>query len=274
MTHNLAAKVLRDLRASRRLPTPGAKPLVHRRVSVRAAAREHAAKIANLVIPQVCHATQMQRDDLLSECRRRDLAEARQIAAWLMRQEDVSLPLIAHNLGLCDHTTVLHAVRKVDQDNDLRRIAKGIRRGDDVHDLCMRRWHAAELERQRRIAERPRSKGDLGADLVEAGTHSHIGAALEIGCCHQTVRNACKARGLPATTKIARQEASEKISAANRGRQRPASKDVVRRQTRALKLQAAGLTYREIAEELGATIGGVAGMIDRARRRAKLQHKA
>lgn len=263
MTRTALSKVLCDPNASVGNP--------QRHYSVRAAARARAATIADAVIEQVCHATQILRNDMLSESRRRDLAEARQIAAWMMRQENVSMPLIAHNLGLSDHTTVLHAVRKVGQFDELNRIARRIRRGDNVHDLCMRRWNAKEIERQQRRAARPRSKGDLGADLIEAGTHSHRGAAREIGCHPQTIRNACQSRKLPTATALGRQEAKEKISEANRRRRRPPSEHVLCRQARALLLHEQGLTHQEIAEAMSISRGSVSGLISRARRRLALQ---
>ena len=177
----------------------------------------------------------------------------------------MSYPLIAKNLNRLDHTTVLHAVDKVDHSKELLRIAQGIRRGECVHDLCMQRWHPAELERQRRMAAKPPTLGDRGADLIAAGTHSHVGAALEVGCHHQTIRNACMKRGLPTTTEIARREAREKLSFAMIGRRREPTAEAIRRQTRALEMHEAGNTYAEVAEAIGGTVGTVAGLIRRAR---------
>lgn len=56
--------------------------------------------------------------DLASERRRASIVRIRQIACWLMRQHTLlSFPQIGAKLGGRDHTTILHAVRKVD---DLR----------------------------------------------------------------------------------------------------------------------------------------------------------
>ncbi len=54
------------------------------------------------------------RDDLLSESRTRDLVNARQIAMYLCRElTELSLPKIGELFGGKDHTTVMHAYRKI-----------------------------------------------------------------------------------------------------------------------------------------------------------------
>lgn len=53
-------------------------------------------------------------DDLRSKSRTRTLTNARQVAMYLLRElTDMSLPRIGQELGGRDHTTVMHAVRKV-----------------------------------------------------------------------------------------------------------------------------------------------------------------
>ena len=53
-------------------------------------------------------------EDLRSKSRTRTLTNARQIAMYLLRERtDMSLPRIGQELGGRDHTTVMHAVRKV-----------------------------------------------------------------------------------------------------------------------------------------------------------------
>ena len=53
-------------------------------------------------------------EDLRSKSRTRNLTNARQIAMYLLRElTDMSLPRIGQELGGRDHTTVMHAVRKV-----------------------------------------------------------------------------------------------------------------------------------------------------------------
>jgi len=54
--------------------------------------------------------------DLISERRARAVARPRQVAMWLAKQITVrSLPDIGRRFGGRDHTTVLHAVRRIDQ---------------------------------------------------------------------------------------------------------------------------------------------------------------
>jgi chromosomal replication initiator protein len=54
--------------------------------------------------------------DLISERRARAVARPRQVAMWLAKQVTVrSLPDIGRRFGGRDHTTVLHAVRRIDQ---------------------------------------------------------------------------------------------------------------------------------------------------------------
>lgn len=56
--------------------------------------------------------------DIASDRRRASIVRVRQIACWLMRHHTtMSYPMIGAKLGGRDHTTVLHAVRKID---DLR----------------------------------------------------------------------------------------------------------------------------------------------------------
>ena len=54
--------------------------------------------------------------DLISECRARAIARPRQAAMWLAKQLTTrSLPDIGRRFGGRDHTTVLHAVRRIDE---------------------------------------------------------------------------------------------------------------------------------------------------------------
>jgi chromosomal replication initiator protein len=55
-------------------------------------------------------------DDLLSPNRTARIARARQIAMYLTRElTDLSLPAIAEAFNRRDHTTVLHAIRRVER---------------------------------------------------------------------------------------------------------------------------------------------------------------
>ena len=54
--------------------------------------------------------------DLISERRARAVARPRQVAMWLAKQITTrSLPDIGRRFGGRDHTTVLHAVRRIEQ---------------------------------------------------------------------------------------------------------------------------------------------------------------
>ena len=65
------------------------------------------------IINEVCHEHGITRDELISPSRVLHLARIRQLAMWRCRQAGVSLPAIGRYFGR-DHTTVLHAVRKID----------------------------------------------------------------------------------------------------------------------------------------------------------------
>lgn len=52
--------------------------------------------------------------DIIGPCRKKNLAEPRQIIMYLMREEmKASYPTIGHELGGRDHTTVIHAYEKI-----------------------------------------------------------------------------------------------------------------------------------------------------------------
>lgn len=64
----------------------------------------------------VCDYYGIKQADLLSERRTRILARPRQVAMWLCKKlTSRSLPDIGRRFGNRDHTTVLHAVRKIDE---------------------------------------------------------------------------------------------------------------------------------------------------------------
>jgi hypothetical protein len=64
----------------------------------------------------VCEHYDVSLDDLLSGRRTQALALPRQVAVWLCRRLTThSMPAIGHHFGGRDHTTVLHAARRVDE---------------------------------------------------------------------------------------------------------------------------------------------------------------
>ncbi len=55
-------------------------------------------------------------EDLLGNCRKKNLAQPRQIVMFLMREElKTSYPAIGHEVGNRDHTTAIHAFTKISQ---------------------------------------------------------------------------------------------------------------------------------------------------------------
>ena len=69
-----------------------------------------------LVIDEVAHHFALSEDELCSPSRTRSLVQARQIAMYLVRElTELSLPKIGEAFGGRDHTTVLHANKKIAQ---------------------------------------------------------------------------------------------------------------------------------------------------------------
>jgi chromosomal replication initiator protein len=72
-------------------------------------------------------------DRLLSAERSREVALPRQVAMYLMRETNISLPQIGQVLGGRDHTTVMYAIEKIngivgeDQNGSLSRMIGRIR---------------------------------------------------------------------------------------------------------------------------------------------------
>jgi len=67
------------------------------------------------VVIAVCRAYEISRADLMSQRRTANVVRPRQIAMYLAKTLTLrSLPWIGHRFGGRDHTTVLHAVRKMD----------------------------------------------------------------------------------------------------------------------------------------------------------------
>ena len=69
-----------------------------------------------LVFQIFCDYFHITRDELCGTSRSRMLVNARQIAMYLCRElTDLSLPQIGREFGGRDHTTVMHAERKIRQ---------------------------------------------------------------------------------------------------------------------------------------------------------------
>ncbi|MGE5540977.1 MAG: helix-turn-helix domain-containing protein [Bacillota bacterium] len=59
---------------------------------------------------------QLASDDMITDRRKRKITRPRQLAMWLARQfTNQSLPTIGRRFGGRDHTTVLHAIRRIDE---------------------------------------------------------------------------------------------------------------------------------------------------------------
>ena len=96
-------------------------------------APQHARRIKvekrRLKIEEIIEATSVvtgvDAEDIKGPSRKRHIAQARQIAIWIAyrMRADLSLPVIGRHFGGRDHSTVLHAVRKVDRDEQLKAIA-------------------------------------------------------------------------------------------------------------------------------------------------------
>ncbi|MBQ1264278.1 MAG: chromosomal replication initiator protein DnaA, partial [Oscillospiraceae bacterium] len=68
-----------------------------------------------LIIAEVCRFYSLSEDILRSTQRNRNTSEARQVAMYLIRKNlNLSLPEIGREFGR-DHTTVMHALSKVEQ---------------------------------------------------------------------------------------------------------------------------------------------------------------
>ncbi|MGK7907072.1 MAG: chromosomal replication initiator protein DnaA [Synechococcus sp.] len=70
----------------------------------------------SVIVEVVCEEYKVSEEDLLSNSRKREISQARQVAMFLMRSyTKLSLPKIGEALGGKDHTTVLYSCEKVTQ---------------------------------------------------------------------------------------------------------------------------------------------------------------
>jgi chromosomal replication initiator protein len=71
----------------------------------------------NQIIEVVAQYYDIERQNLVNRCRRRDIVKPRQIAMYLMRSElQASYPGIGEQLGGRDHTTAMHAYEKISKE--------------------------------------------------------------------------------------------------------------------------------------------------------------
>lgn len=69
------------------------------------------------IISTCCDYFGLKESDVLSSRRDKDIAETRQIAAYLMRSElKMSLPKISSAIGRKDHTTAIHSIKKIERE--------------------------------------------------------------------------------------------------------------------------------------------------------------
>jgi chromosomal replication initiator protein len=92
---------------------------------------QHGEVKPGAVVDMVAKTFNISVDRLLSPDRSREVALPRQIAMYLMRETNLSLPQIGQALGGRDHTTVMYACEKVadllERDDKVRRQVVQIR---------------------------------------------------------------------------------------------------------------------------------------------------
>jgi chromosomal replication initiator protein len=72
------------------------------------------------ILKLVSECTRIRPEDIRGPRRERGYAEARQVCMWLVRKwcPDASLPQIGRWMGRRDHSTVVHGVRKIEENKD------------------------------------------------------------------------------------------------------------------------------------------------------------
>ncbi len=84
-------------------------PIIYRKL------KERDRPKVDAIVRAVCQVCQISRNDILSARRPRNIVRPRQVAMYLAKTLTLkSLPEIGRWLGGRDHTTVLHAVRKIE----------------------------------------------------------------------------------------------------------------------------------------------------------------
>lgn len=84
---------------------------------------DRADVLARSVVMQVATHFGVSETDVVSRCRRRDLAWTRHVAAWVLRDLGYSYPAVAKALAREDHTTVMASVKRVEKIPSLKRDA-------------------------------------------------------------------------------------------------------------------------------------------------------
>ncbi|WP_407529403.1 helix-turn-helix domain-containing protein [Methylobacterium oryzisoli] len=163
------------------------------------AAFERAARSVDAVSPVrnilrlVAHVSGVPADEIMGERRHAPIVKARQIAAWLAnRHTKASLGEIARRLGGKDHTTILHAARRVDAAVK----AEGLTISESLFEAASQLWAVQwggkvvkipragiKTDRQRRAAEM-RRQGATISEIVNATGYSRRHAralAADIG---------------------------------------------------------------------------------------------
>ena len=88
-------------------------------LSTMAQAPKHGALTAKKVILATADYFEIKPEDLMGNCRKKELVGPRQIAMFIMREEmNASYPSIGQELGNRDHTTAMHAYSKIKNETE------------------------------------------------------------------------------------------------------------------------------------------------------------
>jgi chromosomal replication initiator protein len=73
--------------------------------------------ISENIIDKICNFCEITKKDLLSSSRQKHIARARQFCMWVLKKDtNLTLQQIGSQLGNRNHATVIHAIKKVEQD--------------------------------------------------------------------------------------------------------------------------------------------------------------
>lgn len=102
----LASEITSEEATINRLQTLG--------IDTKTAAEKVIPSGASFILTAVTEATSIDVSEIVGPSRDRDVAEARMVACWVMRQQGMSYSAIGRTLHR-DHTTAMHAVRRVEE---------------------------------------------------------------------------------------------------------------------------------------------------------------